>query len=383
MPTTTAWEAHISTETPFPLGPEARALVDAMLAGTGDGMAVFDATGRIVDCNDGFHRFWRFPSRGACLAAGAAWTAHVEIRGPDGEIITPDEWVVARALRGMVEVNAASVLRHTATGDVWDGRVSTSPIRSADGAVVGGVITTRDTSGERHLLEELRQSQVVLRELISERERLQDEERKRISRELHDGLQQVLTALNMKLGMAAEAIPRDPAAAVQWLDDAQDSVIDTSQAIRDMIRALRPQGLADRGLRDALEGLARTQATVGHITCEFSASGLDGAEPPPDVGDCLFRVAQEALNNVIKHAAATRARIAVARDPDGTLRLGITDNGRGIDGTAPGHGSLGLLGMRERVAAIGGTLHVSGEPGIGTTISVVVPAPRQQGEHRP
>ena len=290
---------------------------------------------------------------------------------------------MARALRGDSAVDARYVLRHAATGDEWDGRVSTAPFRATDGAVAGGIISTHDASGERRLLQELRASQVVLRELISERERLQDEERKRISRELHDGLQQVLTALNMKLGMAAEAIPRDPEAAVRWLDDAQDSVIDTSQAIRDMIKALRPQGLADRGLRDALEGLARNQAAVGHMTCEFTARGLDGAEPASEVGDCLYRVAQEALNNVVKHAAATRARITLEGDPHGALTLGFVDNGRGISDAQPGRGSLGLVGMRERVQAIGGTLLVTGAPDAGTTIEVGVPATGPRGEPRP
>jgi signal transduction histidine kinase len=373
----------LQDEPAFPLGPGARALTDALLVGTGDGVGVFDAAGRLVDCNAAFCQFWRLPSRDACLEAGTAWTAHIEVLSPAGDAVAHGDWVVARALRGDGEVDGRYVLRHPATGDEWDGRVSTAPLRASDGAVAGGIISTRDSSEERRLLEELRASQVVLRGLIAERERLQDEERKRISRELHDGLQQVLTALNMKLGMAAEAIPRNPEAAVRWLDDAQDSVIDTSQAIRDMIKALRPQGLADRGLRDALEGLARTQAGVGRITCEFTARGMDGTEPPPDVGDCLFRVAQEALTNVIKHAAASRAHVTLEGDPHGALTLRIADNGRGISDTPPGRGSLGLIGMRERVRAIGGTLRVTGAPDAGTTVEVVVPSPSTRGEPQP
>jgi signal transduction histidine kinase len=223
-----------------------------------------------------------------------------------------------------------------------------------------------------------------LRDLIAERERLQDEERKRISRELHDGLQQVLTALNLKLGMAEDAIADDPEAARRWLDEAQESVIETSQDIRDMIKALRPRGLAGRGLRDALDALTQSQEGLGLMTCEFSGEGLTGDEPDPEVGDCLYRVAQEALTNVLKHAAATRVQVIVADGAENTVRLQVIDNGRGINharGTT--RDGLGLVGMRERVAAVNGTLRVASEAGAGTTVEAIVPRHQIEGYSAP
>ena len=360
--------------------PATRAVLDATFAGTSEGIAVFDTTSRLVEFNDAFWRFCRFPSRDDCLRAIADFDRYLIVETPTGTVLPPDRWVVPRALQGEPQRGVPYRLGRRGSSDVWWGLFAATPIRRGDGTIIGAVMTVQDTSEQQRLVDELRQSQMELRELIAERERLQEEERKRISRELHDGLQQVLTALNMKIGMAEDAVTSDPAAAVRWLDEAQDSVIDTSQAIRDMIRALRPQGLNDRSLHEALDSLVRLQAGVGHITCTFRASADTGPEPAPEVGDCLYRVAQEALNNVIKHASATRADVVLHDGPDGTLCLHIADNGRGFDDADLRTGGLGLVGMRERVAAAGGTLQVTGTPGEGTTVEARVPRHRDAKE---
>jgi signal transduction histidine kinase len=188
----------------------------------------------------------------------------------------------------------------------------------------------------------------------------------------------------MKLGMAEDAIATDPEAARMWLDEAQDSVIETSHAIRDMIKALRPRGLEGRGLGEALDALTKSQEGLGLMTCEFSGAGLTGGEPGADVGDCLYRVAQEALTNVLKHAGATRVRVVLGDFPDNTVRLQVVDNGRGID-RAPGgaRDGMGLVGMRERVAAIGGTLRVTSDIGTGTTVEAIVPRHQIEGYAHP
>jgi signal transduction histidine kinase len=364
----------VSASRGLPLDPRAQAIIDAAFATVSDGIAVFDTSSRMVDFNDAFWRFYRFASRASCLHSVADFDERFEVQTPDGDPVSSDRWGAALALTGVEQSGASYRLRRRGTDDIWWGRFNSVPIRDDAGAVTGALVTVRDTSEEERLLDKLRASQSQLRDLMSERERLQDEERKRISRELHDGLQQVLTALNMKLGMAEDAIASDPDAARRWLDEAQDSVIDTSRSIRDMIKALRPRGLAGRGLRDAIGALAQSQASLGLMTCEFSAQGLTGEEPHPDAGDCLYRVAQEALTNVLKHADATRVEVVLSDATSNRVRMRVMDNGRGID-SAPGaaRDGLGLVGMRERVAAIGGTLRVTSETGTGTTVETIVP----------
>ena len=363
----------------IPLDPRARAIIDAAFAAVSDGIAVFDVNARVVDFNDAFWRFCRFASRDDAASSMAAFDEMFEVQTPDGDPVSINQWGVLLALGGTEQLGASYRLRRRGTGDIWWGRFNALPIRD-HGDIAGALLTVRDTSEEERLLDKLRASQSQLRDLIAERERLQDEERKRISRELHDGLQQVLTALNMKLGMAEDAIADDPAAARRWLDEAQDSVIETSRAIRDMIKALRPRGLEGRGLRDALDALMQSQEGVDRMTCEFSGDGLTGDEPDPDVGDCLYRVAQEALTNVLKHAGATRVQVILTDGADDTVRLQVVDNGRGIN-RAPGtaRDGLGLVGMRERVAAINGTLRVASEEGAGTTVEAVVPRHQIEG----
>ena len=368
----------------IPLDPRARAIIDAAFAAVSDGIAVFDINARVVDFNDAFWRFCRFTSRDDAAHSIAEFDEMFEVQTPDGDPVPIGQWGVMRALGGSEQLGASYRLRRRGTGDIWWGRFNALPIRDDSNGIAGVLLTVRDTSEDERLLDKLRASQSQLRDLIAERERLQDEERKRISRELHDGLQQVLTALNLKLGMAEDAIADDPEAARRWLDEAQQSVIETSQDIRDMIRALRPRGLAGRGLRDALDALTQSQEGLGLMTCEFSGEGLTGDEPDPEVGDCLYRVAQEALTNVLKHAAATRVQVIVADGAEDTVRLQVIDNGRGIN-HAPGttRDGLGLVGMRERVAAVNGRLRVASEAGTGTTVEAIVPRHQIEGYSAP
>ena len=368
----------------IPLDPRARAIIDAAFAAVSDGIAVFDVNAQVVDFNDAFWRFCHFTSRDDAARSIAAFDEMFEVQTPDGDPVPIDQWGAMMALGGTEQLGASYRLRRRGTGDIWWGRFNAIPIRDDGNSIAGVLLTVRDTSEEERLLDKLRASQSQLRDLIAERERLQDEERKRISRELHDGLQQVLTALNLKLGMAEDAIADDPEAARRWLDEAQESVIETSQDIRDMIKALRPRGIAGRGLRDALDALTQSQEGLGLMTCEFSGEGLTGDEPDPEVGDCLYRVAQEALTNVLKHAAATRVQVIVADGAENTVRLQVIDNGRGINharGTT--RDGLGLVGMRERVAAVNGTLRVASEAGAGTTVEAIVPRHQIEGYSAP
>ena len=192
-------------------------------------------------------------------------------------------------------------------------------------------------------------------------------ERARWARELHDETLQGLGGLRMLVSAARR---RDDADAMRA---ALEEVVGTTdgeiEGLRTLIRELRPAALDELGPAPAIEELAaRTAARHGlEVTTDLSLAGRHSAE----VETALYRIIQEALTNAVKHAGATRVAVE-AHDADGTLRLSVTDDGRGFDPAAPGAG-FGLAGMRERVLLLGGSLDVDSGPA-GTRVEATLPA---------
>lgn len=221
----------------------------------------------------------------------------------------------------------------------------------------------------QRLLQRLEANEREFRRLGRAVWRVQEDERRRLARELHDGLGQNLTALKHRL---AQLVPALEGEARDQLEAAISLCAETLEDTRHLSRLLRPTILDDLGLVAALRWLARSQAesTGVEVTAEI-------VEPLPpldsDLQTLLFRVAQEALTNVAKHAGARSALLRlVARD--GTLRLQVADDGRGCDpALALRGGGSGLGGMRERLRLYGGQLEVHSVPGEGMRLRVVVP----------
>ena len=199
--------------------------------------------------------------------------------------------------------------------------------------------------------------------------RVQEDERRRLARELHDGLGQNLTALKHRLSQLATDLDSD---ARIKLDAAIALCAETLEDTRHLSRLLRPPILDDLGLVAALRWLARSQAESAGI--DVVAEIVEPLPPlDSDLQTLLFRVAQEALTNVARHSGASSALLRlVARE--GTLRLQVADDGRGCDpGTAERKGGSGLGGMRERLRLYGGGLELHSVPGEGMRVRVVVP----------
>jgi signal transduction histidine kinase len=211
----------------------------------------------------------------------------------------------------------------------------------------------------------------VLREQFAQVAAAQEEERQRIARELHDGLGPALASLNIRLRTVRKLLERENhplAAEVEELDQqAQVGIRD----IRRLIHDLRPVALDELGLVPALrEHLARCEAEHD-LVVDFSADG--GERLPAAVETALFRIAQEAVNNVLRHAQARRVRVTLERDAN-RVRLRVSDDGQGFDTLAPRSGrNVGLWSMRERVDQLGGEFEVRSEPGQGTTVVMAVP----------
>jgi PAS domain S-box-containing protein len=222
------------------------------------------------------------------------------------------------------------------------------------------------------LYEEMNRRQAQLRELTAYLQTAREEERAYVAREIHDEFGQTLTALKMDLSWLARRLPQrqtDLAAKVNAMAGLVDGAVNT---VRRIATELRPGLLDDLGLVAAIEWQAQEFARRTGLTVELHLGDQDLALDR-DLATALFRIFQEALTNIARHAAATRVEIELVHQPD-LLKLVVADNGKGIEPAqilAPR--SLGLLGMRERARALGGDVVIEGSPGQGTTVTVHIP----------
>ncbi|MFL5800924.1 MAG: PAS domain-containing protein, partial [Roseiflexaceae bacterium] len=286
------------------------------------------------------------------------------------------------------------------------------PYRTAEGKIDGVILTFVDITSRKQIEKDLDQAHETLelrvegrtqelteanrrsRVEIMEYERVevargellrrlvtaQEEERRRIARELHDQFGQQLSALRLGLAALADPAQSDRPDAVPRL---QQIAAQLDQDVDRLALELRPTTLDDLGLRVALQQHVEEWAERHSIPAEFQAIGIDRVLIPPEIEIVIYRVTQEALTNVLKHADARHVSVILERR-DGQVGAIVEDDGGGFDPEAVQqateiHHRLGLLGMQERVALVGGTLTIESAPGRGTTVFVHIPLPRTAG----
>ncbi len=213
------------------------------------------------------------------------------------------------------------------------------------------------------LIEELRASR---RRIVS----AQDVRAKKLERDIHDGAQQQLVALTVKLRLLEQIADRDPTRAKEMASTLQADATGALEDLRDLARGIYPPLLADKGLGAALEAQARKAV----VPTAVAADGV--GRFPQEVESAVYFSCLEALQNVAKYADATKATISLSNG-DGLLRFSVSDDGRGFDPASTGYGT-GLQGIADRLAAIGGELALASEPGGGATISGRVPISSQE-----
>ncbi|OWP64015.1 hypothetical protein CDA63_06000 [Hymenobacter amundsenii] len=229
----------------------------------------------------------------------------------------------------------------------------------------GMLLTARDVTQREQLLAETtrlqrRQQQLVLTAILT----TQEEERRRIAEALHNGVGQLLYATSLHLTQLPDSAQ---------LRAGQQLLKEAIRATRSISFELTPRILEDFGLPAALRELA-DRIPADSLQLELHLEGLDAPLAPP-VQMAVYRMTQELLNNVMKHAQACRVVLTVARRPD-QLHLSITDDGVGfVPGPAPASGGIGLAGIHNRVELLGGTLAIDSRPGQGTTITIDLPLP--------
>ncbi|HET8869220.1 MAG TPA: PAS domain S-box protein [Aquabacterium sp.] len=248
--------------------------------------------------------------------------------------------------------------------------VTAEGIRGPNGTIHKLRGTAQDITERKCMELELIESRKELREIAAHREREREEERKAMAREIHDELGQLLAAMRMDVSHL-QTHCADVAAVQPPLQDLSKLVERTFEVVRSLATSLRPSAL-DLGLVIALEWLVEDFSLRWEIPCELRVEGEE-CQLDDSLSTAVFRVVQESLTNVAKHAQANRVDITLHFDSD-RVRVTIHDDGQGFDPKQPAqHGHFGLIGMRERVLSLQGSIEVQSAPGQGTRIAIDVP----------
>jgi PAS domain S-box-containing protein len=225
------------------------------------------------------------------------------------------------------------------------------------------------------------QAEADRRELQQRLATAQEDERRRIARELHDHMGQHLAVLGLGLKLIKDATP-DTAPTRDRLTQLLSLTDQIGREVHEVALQLRPTALDDLGLLAALTNYTEVWSERWKIEADFHPAGLDGERLPAPVETALYRVVQEALTNIRKHASAQSVSVVLQRTP-GQVSAFVEDDGQGFDPEAAlvGGSRLGVLGMRERMALVGGSLAIESTPGEGTTVIARIPLPDAEGDN--
>ena len=227
------------------------------------------------------------------------------------------------------------------------------------------------------MLDRLHEHEARLRAMSSQIITAQEEERMRIARELHDETAQALASLLVRQRVAERS--HDAETLQRTMADLRVLTSEALEGVRRMALELRPTMLDDLGLVAALDACARQFSERAGLPVEFRARGRP-ERLPPEVELVVYRVVQEALSNVARHSGASRADVTLAAEPT-ALVVGVVDDGHGFDPSFAldsRQRSLGLFGMRERAALVGGRLSIESAPGRGTSVRLEIPVPTDE-----
>jgi signal transduction histidine kinase len=333
-------------------------------------MAVSEESARVLGVNAS--AVVRYGGDGAATSVGRHNRDSIDVFPVGQRIAAGEDAAIARVLR----TGAPARVDDWGGGDFHSGYRSTAaaPILVA-GALWGAVaIASEDPlppdaenrlAGFAELVSLAVASAQARADLIASRARLVkagDEQRRRLERNLHDGAQQRLVSVALTLRVARACVAADAATAAKLLDDGARELATGLEELREIARGIHPAILSEHGLRHALEALAERLPVA--VAVDAPAERL-----PEDAEATAYYIVSEALTNVAKHAAAQQATVSVRRD-GAVLRCEVADDGRGGADTA---GGTGLLGLRDRAEAAGGTLTVRSPPGGGTTVTATLP----------
>lgn len=355
---------------------ESRARLEAALLSMSDSVIITDTEGRFVEFNDAFATFYRFKNKKECVRNIHDFSQLLEVFSAEGEKLSLDSFPTSRALRGETGTNVEFRYRRKDTGETWIGSLSFSPVRADNGSITGAVITARDLTDRKRAEEALRQSEKIalqreqFQALAERLRRAREEERSRVARDLHDQIGQILTAIKLDLTWMSRHIPKGSEEVSERLRGTIGLINDGVRSVRKICSGLRPGVLDDLGLAAAIEWQANEFAARTGIDCVVSVPATDLALDGEKATE-FFRIFQECLTNVMRHAEAKSLRVTLS-EVDHELALVVADDGKGFR-EAELSKTLGFLGMNERAQVCGGTLAIASSPGNGTTVTLRVP----------
>ena len=301
------------------------------------------------------------------LVVKPSYSAYLALVHPD------DHATVRRAIRVLLSKAQPFGIDHRVTSPAGTTRIvrlQAELVDAREGQSWGIVGTVQDITERKRTEEELLASREQLRELSAYLEAIREEERRHIALEIHDELGQLLTALKMDVALLKMRVVAD-GEATRKIDDIRELVEKTIWMVRNVASHLRPAAL-NFGIVSALEWLAEDFSRRNGMPCQLVVRGGE-----PTLADAhataVFRIVQESLTNVSRHAGASRVAVTLV-STELALDLRVSDDGQGFDLESAQRGySYGLLGMGERARLIGGTLHVDSAPGAGTMVSINLP----------
>jgi PAS domain S-box-containing protein len=303
-------------------------------------------------------------------------TARTQLANTWSDAIHPDDAGQARALF-LESMKKQIGYTHEFRLRRYDGEYrwivsKAEPRFSAKGKFLGFAGSALDITGRRLAERKLREANESLQELSSRLIGAQEEERKRLARELHDDLSQQIAALSLATGNLKRQIPKERAEALAQADGIHNKLVELAEAVRRMSHELHPAILQYSGLAPALRAYCEEFGALTGLEIALTVKG-SFEHVAPAAALCLFRVAQEALRNVAKHARVSAASVELRR-VDGVLQLTVSDNGVGMEtGIAAAKAGLGLLNIQERARLVGGKVEIRSGAGQGTSIMVEVP----------
>jgi hypothetical protein len=346
----------------------------------------------IEGAHDMVYRVRLVPTRAFEYVGGAveAITGHAPAEfyaDPDlpGKSVHPaDATMILKTLHDPAELRRRRPLTVTLRWVHADGKVVWAehrrvPIRDASGEVIAVEGIARDVTDRVEAQQRLRRSQQQLRQLAARVQMTREEERTAIARELHDELGQTLTAIRLELVRAVAIFTEDrlELRAVDRLQSLIGLVEIGITTVKRIATDLRPPALDYLGLAEAIRWEAATFRARTGLRCRVR--GKQGARLSPEQQVVVFRIFQEALTNVVRHALASAVHVSL-RERSKAFELEVRDNGRGIRAVeVDDPQAIGLLGMRERAALIGGTFDIVGQHGKGTVVTVRVRLPAESG----
>jgi PAS domain S-box-containing protein len=291
-----------------------------------------------------------------------------------GDFHSPeDNRVFAEYVDEVMEKGESTRHEHVSRRDGHSFLRTLSPVKDPDGSTVAVNVISTDITSLKHIEYELTQSHRKLKELSRHQQAVREQERTRVAREVHDELGQSLTALKMDASWLYNKMPEEQGALKEKAETMKKNISATIQSVKRISSKLRPSVLDHFGLAAAVEWEAKDFKARTGIVCRVSVEPED-ISLDDDSSTAIYRILQEALTNITRHAFASTADIVLKFVAPDSVMLIVSDNGTGITNEQVSKPeSFGLMGIRERIDALDGEVNIEGAPGRGTTIKVIIP----------